>query len=217
MLRSPCIQLDCSDRLCGRRSPDRPLRMARSQRFFPGIQALRAAAAILVVIEHAGSIHQTFTVLGVSYIIPHFSYGRVGITLFFAISGFVIALQRRKPIGTFVLHRLLRIYPSYWLATIVAAVILGIAGLPVSVTAESMLLYPSTTYDPTSAIPYWTLIFEMTFYTLAAVAFGFRLSDRALTVLAVMWNITFPADGFCFRRRCRSSRWGCCAAFTTNA
>jgi peptidoglycan/LPS O-acetylase OafA/YrhL len=113
--------------------------------------------------------------------------GRIGIILFFAISGFVIALQRRKPISTFVLHRLLRIYPSYWLATIVAAVMLGAAGLPVSVTAESMLLYPSTTYDPTSAIPYWTLIFEMTFYTLAAVAFSFRLSDHALTLVAVTW------------------------------
>ena len=158
-----------------------------SRAFFSGIQALRAIAAILVVIEHAGSIDHHYTVLGISYIIPQFSYGRIGIILFFAISGFVIALQRRKPIGTFVLHRLLRIYPSYWLATIVAAVMLGIVGWPVSVTSESMLLYPSTTYDPTSAIPYWTLIFEMTFYTLAAVAFGFRASDRALTLLAVMW------------------------------
>src|ERR1700710_756441 len=118
-----------------------------SRPFFPGIQALRAAAAILVVIEHAGSIDHNYTVLGVSYIIPQFSYGRIGIILFFAISGFVIALQRRKPLRTFVVHRLLRIYPSYWLATIVAAVMLGLAGMPVSVTAESMLLYPSTTYD----------------------------------------------------------------------
>jgi exopolysaccharide production protein ExoZ len=164
--------------------------MAQPQRFFAGIQALRAAAAILVVIEHAGSIDHHYTVLGVSYIIPQFSYGRIGIILFFAISGFVIALQRRKPLRTFVVHRLLRIYPSYWLATVVAAVMLGLAGLPVSVTAESMLLYPSTTYDPTSAIPYWTLIFEMTFYTLAAVAFGFRLSDRALTLIAAAWIVT---------------------------
>jgi exopolysaccharide production protein ExoZ len=155
--------------------------------FFPGIQALRAVAAILVVIEHAGSINHNYTVMGFSYIVPHFSYGRIGVILFFAISGFVIALQRRKPLSTFVLHRLLRIYPVYWLATIVAAVMLGTVGWPVSVTAESLLLYPSTTYDSTSTIPYWTLIFEMTFYTLAAVAFGFRPSDRALTLLAVTW------------------------------
>jgi peptidoglycan/LPS O-acetylase OafA/YrhL len=158
-----------------------------SRPFFPGIQALRAVAAILVVIEHAGSIEHHYTIAGYSYLIPHFSYGRIGVILFFAISGFVIALQRRKPLGTFVLHRLLRIYPSYWLATIVAAVLLGMARWPVNVTAETLLLYPSTTFDPTSTIPYWTLIFEMAFYTLATVAFGFRLSDRVLTLVAVAW------------------------------
>lgn len=158
-----------------------------SRPFFPGIQALRAVAAVLVVIEHAGSIDQRYSVMGVSYLIPQFSYGRIGVVLFFAISGFVIALQRNKPLGTFVLHRLLRIYPSYWLATIIAAVMLGMVGWSVSVTAESMLLYPSTKYDPSSAIPYFSLIFEVTFYSLAALAFGLRLSDRALTVLAVTW------------------------------
>jgi exopolysaccharide production protein ExoZ len=163
--------------------------------FFPCIQALRAIAAILVVIEHAGSIDHHYTVLGYSYLIPHFSYGRIGVILFFAISGFVIALQRRKPLGTFVLHRLLRIYPSYWLATILAAVMLGMVGWSVNVTAESLLLYPSTTYDWTSAMPYWTLIFEMTFYTLAAIAFGFRLNDRALTMLALTWILAVNLIG----------------------
>jgi exopolysaccharide production protein ExoZ len=169
--------------------------MLQRQTFFPGVQALRAIAAILVVIEHAGSIDHKYTVMGFSYIIPYFSYGRIGVILFFAISGFVIALQRTKPISVFIPHRLLRIYPSYWLATIVAAVLLGVAGLSVSVTAESMLLYPSSTYDPTSTIPYWTLIFEMAFYALAAVAFGLRLSDRALTVLAVAWILAVNFAG----------------------
>jgi exopolysaccharide production protein ExoZ len=167
-----------------------------SRPFFPGIQALRAVAAILVVIQHAGSIDQHYTVLGYSYLIPHFPYGAVGVILFFAISGFVIALQRNKPPGTFVLHRLLRIYPAYWLATSLSFIMLGAVGWPVSVTAESLLLYPSSTYDPTSAIPYWTLIFEMTFYALAAVAIAIRLSDRALTIVALFWILVVNLVGF---------------------
>jgi peptidoglycan/LPS O-acetylase OafA/YrhL len=179
--------------------------MADSKPFFPGIHALRAVASLLIVIEHAGSIDHHYTVLGFSYIIPQFSYGRIGVVLFFAISGFVIALQRDKPVSRFIWHRFLRIYPTYWFATAVSAVLLGLAGMSVSVTFASMLLYPSTAYDPTSTIPYWTLIFEVTFYVLACIVFALRLSDRTLAILAVTWILAVnfigntPSEaGYCF-------------------
>lgn len=164
-------------------------------RFFPGIHALRAIAATLVVIEHAGYVAKDYS--WISFVGPHFSYGRIGVVLFFAISGFVIALQRTNPVGVFVVHRLLRIYPSYWLAMLLAAIMLTAIGQHVSANAPSIFLYPSTSADGSLQIPYWTLAFEMTFYALAAVAFGFRLSDRALTLLALLWIVTviiFGAD-----------------------
>jgi exopolysaccharide production protein ExoZ len=164
--------------------------MAESRTFFPGVHALRALAASLVVLEHAGSTAKEYAVMGYSFIIPHFSYGRIGVVLFFAISGFVIALNRARPIGEFIAHRLLRIYPGYWLAMLLAAVVLTAAGQPhISASPASVLLYPATVSDDSLWIPYWTLAFELTFYTLAAIAFAFRLSDRTLTIIAAVWIV----------------------------
>ena len=128
---------------------------------------------------------------------PNFNVGRFGVILFFAISGFVIALQRSKPVGEFVTHRILRIYPSYWLALIIEAVLFTSLGLAISTTPAAFFLYPSVLANDFTSVPYWTLVFEMTFYALAAAAFAARLSDRTLTTIAVLWilaaNLFAPA------------------------
>jgi exopolysaccharide production protein ExoZ len=163
--------------------------MSAAQKFFPGVQALRAVAATLVVIEHAAFVSNSYSSLP---IFPHFRAppGRIGVVLFFAISGFVIALQRNKPVRQFVAHRLLRIYPSYWSATALAALLLWTVGRAIDFPSlASLLLYPSKFGDDTFAIPYWTLVFEMTFYALASFAFAVRLSDLTLTVIAVLWIV----------------------------
>jgi exopolysaccharide production protein ExoZ len=165
--------------------------------FYPGIHALRAVAATLVVIEHAAFVANDYSLFGISLIVPHFSYGRIGVILFFAISGFVIALQRTKPAGEFIVHRLLRIYPSYWIAILLSAAAFASVGKHISASPASILLYPSVTSDDALAIPYWTLVFEVTFYALAALAFAAKLSDRTLTLLAVAWIVAvnlFAAD-----------------------
>jgi peptidoglycan/LPS O-acetylase OafA/YrhL len=158
--------------------------MAEPRAFFPGIHALRTVAATLVVIEHAYFVANGYVPMS-----ARFSCGTDGVILFFAISGFVISLQRKKPVAEFVIHRLLRIYPSYWLAMILAAAALALVRLPVSSSASSILLYPSAVSDSSLAIPYWTLIFEMLFYALAAVSFWLRLSDGWLTIIAVLWVV----------------------------
>jgi exopolysaccharide production protein ExoZ len=172
--------------------------MSPPRQFFPGIHALRAIAATLVVIEHAAYVANDYS--WISFVGPHFSYGRIGVILFFAISGFVIALQRTKPVGIFITHRLLRIYPSYWIALIVSAIAFTAVGLPVYAGPSAILLYPWTGSEGGMWIPYWSLAFEMVFYALAAVAFGSRMSDRTLTMAAVLWIVAVnlfagnPAD-----------------------
>jgi exopolysaccharide production protein ExoZ len=173
--------------------------MSDTRTFFPGIHALRVLAAVLVVLEHAAYVSKDYTLLGYSIAQPYFSCGRIGVILFFAISGFVIALQRKKPVGEFIAHRFLRIYPSYWLAMAVAAVLFWMVGRHIQwPSLASILLYPSRVADDTFAIPYWTLTFEMTFYALAALSFSFRLTDRTLTLIAVLWiavaNLFAPAS-----------------------
>jgi exopolysaccharide production protein ExoZ len=168
--------------------------MAEPHVFFPGIHALRALAAILVVYSHAEYVAHEYG--GLSYegrlTIP---LAGLGVILFFAISGFVIALQRRKPVGVFLKHRFLRIYPSYWLAGVLALVAFKLSGREIAnspgigTTVMSFLLFPWSEGSDATTIPYWTLAFEMTFYILAAIAFWLRLSDRTLAIIAVLWIV----------------------------
>ncbi len=114
------------------------------------------------------------------------NYGRLGVVLFFSISGFVIALNRTRPIKEFILHRLLRIYPSYWLAIVLTLPLLYFTTFRAHVSVEAALLWPSDT-ESGLRIPYWTLIFEVVFYCVATVLFSARLKDRTLTVIAITW------------------------------
>jgi len=159
--------------------------MPESRPFFPGIHALRVVAALLVLYEHASYVASGYVVDETRL----FNYGRIGVILFFAISGFVIALQRTKPIGEFIKHRLLRIYPSYWIARALEAVCWIALSRPVGTIPPAILLYPSTAGDDYTSIPYWTLVFEVAFYALATIAFGLRLGDRVLTAVGVGWIV----------------------------
>ncbi|MDF0583777.1 acyltransferase family protein [Bradyrhizobium yuanmingense] len=150
--------------------------------FFSGVHGLRALAAVLVLFSHAiyfGNGHVATP--GQVWL------GRAGVMLFFAISGFVIALQRRKPVASFIKHRALRIYPSYWIALAVETVLFTAIGLPTGVTPDVVLLYPTVPQRLATSIPYWTLAFEVTFYFITALLFSMRLSDRQITGIAVLW------------------------------
>jgi exopolysaccharide production protein ExoZ len=167
--------------------------MIAARPFFPGIHALRAVAATLVVITHADYAANASVGLPVT---SYVAYGRIGVILFFAISGFVIALQRRKPVGIFIVHRLLRIYPSYWIALLTAALAFYLVRRPVAGLGPApILLLPTATGSDAFAVPYWTLVFEMVFYALAAFGFSIRLSDRTLTILSVAWIVAVNLFG----------------------
>ncbi|MEH2491844.1 acyltransferase family protein [Bradyrhizobium sp. AZCC 2230] len=150
---------------------------------FPGIQALRAIAATLVVFQHAAYMAS----LSAPQISISPDFGRVGVILFFVISGFVIALQRAKPVPEFAIQRALRIYPGYWLALLIEACFFFAIHRVVAATPASVLLYPATASSDFTSIPYWTLVFEVAFYAVAAITFAARLSDLTLTVLCVAW------------------------------
>jgi len=165
---------------------------------------MRAVAALLVVFQHA---YYTACVSRGEIYSNEFpvNYGRLGVVLFFSISGFVIALNRKRSIKEFVTHRLLRIFPGYWLAIALTFPFYCFPPHQMHVSLEAALLWPSA-QDSGLPIPYWTLVFEVFFYFVATVLFSSRLGDRALTVIAVAWIAAInvcqhnPIDGsdFCF-------------------
>ncbi len=167
------------------------------------VQCLRAIAALFVVGFHSTLLlHDNF--------VPDFKVwenGNSGVDLFFVISGFIMVVSSRRLFGyadgwhRFIVLRLVRIVPMYWLATI--AKLLAVAALPEMArhtfftawnTIASFLFLPS--FDGAGVLrpvlPVgWTLSYEMLFYVVFAAALFFKLDPiilvgPALTALALV-------------------------------
>lgn len=140
------------------------------------IQWLRAFAAISVVAIHEfGVLPSYYPERPRFYFFP----GNIGVDIFFCISGFVMILTACSPGaafqgGSFLLRRLIRIAPTYWLLTLVfvfaylsrpdLARVTREMGIPHIL--KSLAFIP----DETPPVLYqgWTLSFEMLFYVLIA-------------------------------------------------
>lgn len=81
----------------------------------PGLDVLRAVALVAVVIQHG------FSVLDRSNYVDWgpISLGQFGVSLFLAISGYLAAKSDLAP-GLWLLRRLSRIYPAYWITMLLS-------------------------------------------------------------------------------------------------
>ena len=145
------------------------------------IQAARAIAANLVVFSHLFFVEAKYTASG---ILPAFTlYGIAGVDLFFVISGFImvaVAGRDRGPIE-FLWRRATRIYPTYWLVSlmVLATTLIAPTFVNSSITTpislwRSFLLIPDRTF-PLLAVG-WTLVYEMYFYLAFAIFLALRIS-----------------------------------------
>ena len=125
------------------------------------IQLLRAVAAMSVVFFHMETVPQL---------------GIFGVDIFFVISGFVMAMvtsQNTAP-GAFLLSRIIRIVPLYWILTTALAVVILVEPTLILSTTFNLVNYLKSLFF----IPYfkesgllqpflfvgWTLNYEMLFY-----------------------------------------------------
>jgi exopolysaccharide production protein ExoZ len=150
---------------------------ARSD-IFLNVQAARALAALAVVAYH----------IGVS------PFGQCGVDIFFVISGFIMSHAAPREGQRFLIKRLIRICPLYWLSTIGIYLIatirphwLNTTTADVSYLVKSLLFIPylkeNGHWGPLN-LNGWTLEFEMFFYLIIAAA---------LTVARVRWATTVAA------------------------
>ncbi len=142
------------------------------------LQVLRAVAAIAIVMAHVNRITEIY--LNVNL---HFSFAVFhdwGIDLFFVISGFIIFYTHFKDFGNaerlrnFLKKRFLRIYPTYWLVTLILLPIFFIfPGIgsgyerDISVIIKSLMLFPQS-HSPILFVG-WTLVHEIRFYLIFAL------------------------------------------------
>lgn len=180
------------------------------------IQALRFIAALLVLITHSGFYsHERLD--------SAFQYwpggGGIGVNLFFVISGFVIMVSSEKLVGKangwkiFMVRRLIRIVPNYWIATSLKVLALVLipnqvlhyvldSGKDWEYIIKSYFFIPS--YNPTDGKVQpvlgvgWTLVFEMFFYLIFSITLAFKLNPLKATsvVLFVFFIGSFFKDRF---------------------
>ncbi|MEM9052052.1 MAG: acyltransferase [Bacteroidota bacterium] len=100
-----------------------------------------------------------------------FQHGRIGVEVFFIISGFVIfmSVERIKKPLDFVVSRFTRLYPVYWAAVIFTFVVVALVGLPGRERSFSEFLGNLLMFHGYFDIAhvdgvYWTLRVELTFY-----------------------------------------------------
>jgi exopolysaccharide production protein ExoZ len=143
------------------------------------IQVCRGLAALLVVLAH---LHGIETKYCASDHLRLFDHGALGVDLFFVISGVVIAsvtvekFGHPRDAGTFLYHRLARIFPIFWIYTTLTLIALHFNPLGNSADQArsfhllaSYLLIP--THLPMLLLQGWTLSYELYFY----LAFFFLL------------------------------------------
>ena len=157
------------------------------------IDLLRITAALAVVLYHYTFSGYAGHLTSVGY--PAVSivtrYGYLGVDMFFVISGFVVLLSAwgRRP-HEFVISRVVRLYPAYWVAvTITAIVAITLShGLfkvtPVQYIAN-LTMFNSLPNIANVDVVYWTLWAEIRFYLLVFVLAWIGISR--VRVLAVLW------------------------------
>jgi peptidoglycan/LPS O-acetylase OafA/YrhL len=170
------------------------------------IDALRGIAALLVVWLHAAATFpntspETAATGGAFVSIPpHVDVGHLGVVVFFLISGFVIPFSilpdRAAPVGSFVIKRILRIYPAYWLSVPLAALVVfwiwGTAFSAREVLVNLTLMQDVFGVRAAQGV-YWTLLVELAFYALCVVLLvtGSLFNPRRIAILAAALGIAF--------------------------
>lgn len=168
------------------------------------LQICRALAALIVVIGH--SLHDLDTVAaraGVEPVRSAINWG-AGIDIFFVVSGFIMIYVAGRDFGEpgaprrFLLKRVARVAPLYWLVT--SALIVGsliapsLLNVPIGGARHivaSYLFIPDWRPDMSLVRPVmalgWTLNYEMLFYVVfgCAMALPLRFAVPAMTALLV--------------------------------
>ena len=168
---------------------------------FYEIDLLRFLAALSVVFYHytyRGYQEGHMSPVAYPELASFTKYGRMGVALFFIISGYVVLLSAHgKTPRQFFLSRVTRLYPAFWAATIFTFTLLRLTGPhPTHPGYDiwgwhflvNMTMMYGFTGTPQVDSAYWSLPVEITFYFLIAIVIGWKLY-KALPWLLALWLI----------------------------
>ncbi len=179
--------------------------MASGTMKLQNLQALRGLAALGVVAAHIGDpngFEISWLAGGRLWTGPAHAPGQAGVDLFFVISGLIMMVTTSKllPSGAnakrFVMRRLTRIYPAYWVATLPILALFLVSPSMVNSSAEHPpRIFESLFLLPQPGLPLllvgWTLTFELYFYVIFTATL-FAPPNLRLPLLGV-WGVVTAA------------------------
>jgi peptidoglycan/LPS O-acetylase OafA/YrhL len=154
----------------------------RGERRIASLDSLRGIAILMVIGGHLVPPPIEQLPVGPALV----AIARGGVILFFLLSGYLIFQNiQRQPIPVFMLRRLCKILPSYWLNLgCIFALDWGLShGAHFSGTAylANFLMISDVTHDAVSGV-YWTLLIEIKFYLFIALQYAL-LKTRGLAAV----------------------------------
>lgn len=171
------------------------------------LDALRGVAALMVAYLHFSRyfLRENIVTFGFEYELFFFfnnyiDLGKVGVLIFFAISGIVIPYSLSKggtnPIKRFVVSRLARLYPIYWLS--IPAGIFAYWYLQDKVISYETILINITMLQQFILVEnvmglYWTLQIELIFYGLCVLLYFIKWLDAPKKLFGIAIGFVFCA------------------------
>jgi peptidoglycan/LPS O-acetylase OafA/YrhL len=146
------------------------------------IDILRGIAAAMVTVFH---LAKSTDLTGGTAMLG--TYGWAGVQIFFVISGFVLPYSMfrfgytLKNFGTFILKRMIRIYPAYLCAIFIGIALTLATGrhlISMEAIAAHFLFLNNIIGLPSSSAVFWTLAIEFQFYLLIGLLYPFFLTSN---------------------------------------
>jgi len=153
------------------------------------LDCLRGIAALSVVL-----FHFTFGYDYGNHLMDpsnfYFTYGRMGVQLFFIISGYVIimTLSKTRNILSFIISRFSRLYPSYWVCILLTLSITTLISPPLHIYSLKQIVFNFTMFQYAFKIKdidgaYWTLFVELSFYIIMGTIFKLNQLKNIFAIL----------------------------------
>ena len=165
----------------------------KSYVYFANLDGIRAIAALMVVCSHIQLLKKN-TGIQTYDLIDFRNFGKIGVTIFFTLSGFLISyllLEEKTKFGyisrrNFYVRRILRIWPLYFLLIIIGFFVYPAQG-SLKALWLSILLMPNLAFClkllPGLFDPIWSIGVEEQFYIFHPQIFRFKKIQHILYAL----------------------------------